>query len=328
MSPISVIVVTYNHEQYIADCLESVISQDSPEIVVVDNGSIDGTVKIIKSSFPQVKLIKNNHNLGFGAANNQGVENAHGEYLIFLNPDAKMKENSINELIRPIIEDQNLVTTPKVLFYDGQKINTCGNKQHITGMAFTRGVGERPDERDREVFVNGISGACFAMTRENFLKLGGFDETLFLYMEDTELSWRINSQGLKILYVPGAIVYHEYDFDVTPEKIYHVERGRYIILRKYLTNEYYMLLLPSLLMTEILTWGYATLNGPPGIRNKFRAIKDGLTVDVTKENTNHKELVQKMDIMIPKLEFRFNGIFLAFRKVANFTYKGNCRLIR
>jgi len=324
---VSVIIVTYNHQKHITSCLESVIREDPGEVVVVDNGSRDRTTTIIEGSYPQVKLIKNSKNPGFGAANNIGVKNSKGKYLVFLNPDTKVESTAIKELVNPIKKDKNLVTSPKILLYHGEKINTCGNKQHITGMAFTRGAGDDPKEWNISQLVNGISGACFAMTQENFQKLGGFDENLFLYMEDSELSWRIKSHGLKILYVPGAVVRHDYDFSVTPEKIYHVERGRYIILRKYLNSADYLLLFPSLLMTEILTWGYAGLNGRKGLIYKAKGIKDGWSAPLEKMEVDRRSLLKGMDHEIPPLDFQFNPLFRAFRKMANFTYRENLRLL-
>ncbi|MEN6554372.1 MAG: glycosyltransferase family 2 protein, partial [Methanobacterium sp.] len=156
---------------------------------------------------------------------------------------------------------------------------------------------------------------------------GGFDENIFLYMEDSELSWRINAAGFKIFYVPEAVIYHDYDFRVTPEKIYYVEKGRYIILRKYLTWREYILLAPSLLMTEILTWGYAILNGPKGISAKLRGFYEAFNTNLEKIDSDRKILLANMNTRIPELEFNFNIIFRVFRKIANFTYKNNRRLL-
>lgn len=322
-----IIIVTYNHEEFIGECLKSIISENFPEVIVVDNNSTDNTINIVESFYPKVKIIKNSINIGFGAANNSALKYSKKKYLIFLNPDTMIEKGTITHLLTPIEKDEFIVTTPKVLTYNGEKINTCGNMQHITGMAFTRGMGEVPENRKDYLYVNGISGACFAITRKNFIDLGCFDETLFLYMEDTEFSWRISSKDQKILYVPETIVYHDYDFMVSPEKIYHVEVGRYIILRKYLLFKYYLLLSPSLFMTEMLTWGYAILNGPMGIKCKIKAIYKGLTVDVTKQNTDTKSLLRLMDVKIPKLKFKFNLFFMIFRNIANFIYIKNRRLI-
>jgi GT2 family glycosyltransferase len=194
-------------------------------------------------------------------------------------------------------------------------------------MAFTRGTFEDPENWNTSQFVKGLSGVCFAISKENYLKLGGFDEKIFLYMEDSEFSWRLNANHFKILYIPQSLIYHYYDFNVSVQKIYDVELGRYIILRKYLTSREYILLAPSFLMTEILTWGYAALNGTKGISSKLNAIKDVWAMPVEKINVKSSSLLKHMDNEIPELEFRFKPIFRASRKIANFIYRNNIRIL-
>ena len=320
----SVIIVTYNHQEFIEDCLNSVLAHELLEIIIVDNQSTDGTPEYVEANFPGVKVIKTKENIGYGAANNLGVQKAQGKYVVILNPDTKI--NSLESLIEPLKNNEKLVTIPKVLLYDGKKINTCGNILHFTGMAFTRGAGEDPDNWDESQYVNGLSGVCFAISREEYIKLGGFDENIFLYMEDSEFSWRLNAYGYQILYLPECVVYHSYDFQVPPEKIYYVEKGRYIILRKYLSGNEYVLLSPSFFMTEILTWGYAVLNGPKGIMYKLKGIKDGFKIDLDKVECDRRSLLKDMDYEIPELDFNFNSIFRIFRNLANYTYSNNCRL--
>jgi len=323
----TVIIVTHNHRGYIEECLRSITTHKSLEIIVIDNQSTDKTPEFVEKFFPDVKLIRNSKNSGYGAANNMGANMSTCEYLIILNPDTKLDPDSIDHLLKPLSENHDIITIPKVLVYNGEMINTCGNKQHFTGMAFTRGAKEKPEDRNVPRYVNGLSGVCFAISKENYMKLGGFDENIFLYMEDSELSWRINTAGMKIFYVPESVIYHDYDFKVSPEKIYHVEKGRYIILRKYLTRKEYILLAPSFIMTEILTWGYAVLNGPKGMHAKFSGFYEGITIDVEKIDSNRETLLAKMNTKIPELEFNFNILFNIFRRIANFTYKKNRRLL-
>lgn len=324
----TVIIVTHNHRNYIKECIKSVIGNESLEIIVIDNQSTDKTPEFVEKNFPNVKVIRNLENSGYGAANNIGADLSTKAHLVILNPDTKLEPDSIENLLKPLVENSDIITIPKVLVYNGEMINTCGNKQHFTGMAFTRGAKENPEDRNTARFVNGLSGVCFAISKENYMKLGGFDENIFLYMEDSELSWRINAVGLKIFYVPEAVIYHDYEFKVTPEKIYYVEKGRYIILRKYLTWKEYILLSPSLLMTEILTWGYAVLNGPRGIIAKLKGFYEGSTIDVEKIESNREILLSNMNTQIPELEFNFNKIFSIFRSIANFTYQKNLRLLQ
>ncbi len=322
----SVVIVTYNHQDFIENCLKSVFRHKDLEVVVVDNNSQDETADLVEKGFPEVKLIKN-VNSGYGAGVNLGIKNSSRKYVVVLNPDTKVEENSIEELLKPLIESFKLITTPKILCYNGSKINTCGNNTHFTGLAFTRGLGLDPKELKKPGFVNGISGACFAIKKEDYWKIGGFNEEFFVYMEDTEFSWRAKTEGFKIGYVPSSIVYHDYTLKVSPKKLYYLEKGRYIILREYLTHKELLRILPSLLMSEILTWGYAILTGFEGVKFKFKAIKDARKVEVEK-NTNGFCLIELMDPEIPKDQLSFSRLDKMIRRFANKIYRMDYRRIK
>lgn len=273
----SVIIVTYNHREYIENCIKSVLLNDPLEVIVVDNGSTDGTVDIIRS-FGEVRLISGHGNVGYGAANNIGVEVARGDYVVILNPDTIVTERWLEELLKPLETGNKVVTTPKFFLFDGSKINGAGLVVHFTGLSFLRGLNADPGEFSKKEQVNGIAGECFAMRRDDYLK---FDENILTYNEDGELSWRLRAEGFKIIYVPESTFYHDYTLKVPPEKIYHLEKARYIILRKYLNWKQILVILPSIFMAEILTWGYSILRGPLGIKFKFKAFLDSLRLDVT-----------------------------------------------
>lgn len=328
ISETSIIVVTFNHQNYIMPCLNTLQNENPFQIIVVDNNSSDKTVKLIEDNFPLIKLIKSEKNIGFGAGVNLGVRYATGKYLVILNPDTKVKENAIEKLIEPLKRNSQLITIPKVLIYDGSKINTCGITAHFTGLSFTRGLGQNPDRFGKSKYINGLSGVCFAISRDNFNKMGGFNEKLFLYMEDAEFSWKAKIAGLKILYVSEVVIYHDYTLKVKPEKLYHLEKGRYLIIRKYLTWKEYLILSPSFLMTEILTWGYSLLKGPQGIKYKLKAIKDGLNIKVNKYDSNRKKLIKSLDWCIPQGQLSYGYTDKIMKKIANFVYYVNYRLIR
>lgn len=323
----SVIIVTYNHKKYMKDCLTSVLMNEPLEVIVVDNGSTDGTVELIEEKFPQVQLIKSPRNLGYGGGNNLGVKYARGKYIVILNPDTRVEKKWLEELLKPLGKEEKLITTPKILTYDGSKINTCGNIDHFTGLTFTRGLNEDLKRFNEFEYLSGLSGACFAMKRDEYLEFGGFDENFFSYMEDAEFSWRAHAKGFKILYVPTSIVYHDYKLNVPPKKIYHLEKGRYIILRKYLGWRELLLILPSLIMTEILTWGYSILNGIDGVKFKLKGLQRGITVNVEKVECNRKKLLSSLDWEIPREQLSYSVVDKVIKNIANVVYWINHKVV-
>lgn len=324
----TVVVVTYNHAEFIDDCLETALAEKPAEIIVVDSGSTDGTKSIVKDEFPEVALRTPDENLGYGAGNNAGVREIDTKYTVILNPDTKVENRCFDSLLRPLSKHTHLITTPKILTYDGSRINTCGNTDHFTGLGFTRGLHQPPTEHSEQELVSGISGACFALRTELYRELGGFDESFFLYMEDVELSWRAALNGVDILYVPDAVIYHDFeDVSVPAGKLYHVERGRYYTLRKHYNTKMAFLLLPSLIVTELLTTGYAAMNGVSGIKNKFRAIKDGLSMDVKDIEKNPRIVLVQLAATIPKDQLTYGTLDQFGKKLANAVYRFNYSLV-
>ncbi len=318
----SVVIVTYNHKEYIEKCLDSIPS--GLEVIVVDNISTDGTPELIEKKYGNVKLIRNNINAGYGKGVNIGVQNSNKEYLVILNPDTIIEDNSIEKLINPLITNKNVVTVPKAVLYDGSAINTCGNIEHFTGLTFTRGLGENINCFNEFEKLSGLSGLCFALKKDIYYEIGGFDENIFLYMEDAELSWNINSKNLEILYVPDSVIYHCYEFNLPAEKIYFVEKGRYIILRKYFNWKHYLLFLPSLILTELLTFGYSILNGSDWIKFKLKGIRDGFRAPIERVDCDRKQLFNALDSKLPENENLMNN---NIKKIANLIYIINYALI-
>ena len=321
----SVVIVTYNHKNYLQKCLDSIPAK--VEVIVIDNSSNDGTPEFIEEKYPQVKLIKSKKNLGYGKGVNLGVKNSNNDYIVILNPDTIVQDNSFEELIKPLIDDENIITVPKVLLYDGSGINTCGNIEHFTGLTFTRDLREVKEYHDEIIYLSGLSGVCFAIKKDLYNEIGGFDENIFLYMEDTELSWKINSKGYKIQYVPNSIFRHDYKLNVPAEKIYHLERGRYIILRKYFSWKQFLMFLPSIFITELFTFGYASFKGFNGIKFKLKAVNEGLNTDIEKVDIDRKELIQLLDWKIPNSQLSYHLLDKILTKIGNLVYFLNYNLI-
>ena len=325
----SIVIVTYNSVDYIGKCIESIIKQDYPyEIIIVDNCSQDGTSTFIKDNFPSVKLIESFENKGYGAGNNIGIKHAKGEYIVILNPDTIVGQSWLEELIKPFNINNKVITTSKILTYNGSIISACGISNHITGLAFPRGFGCNPNTFMSQELVSGLSGCSFAIKKSDIIELGGFDENLFMYHDDVDLSWRALLNGYKILYISKSVVKHSYDLHVSPNKIYHLEKGRYIVLRKYLSKKQVILMFPSLLITEILTFGYALINGRKGVMNKVKAVKDGLTLRVDKIDGDKAHILIHLNYMIPVDQLTYNALERILKVLANYIFKLNYRLLR
>jgi GT2 family glycosyltransferase len=323
----SIIIVTYNHKNYLANCLSSISLQNFPhEIILVDNGSSDGTIQYVKNNFDYVKIVKNT-NTGYSAGNNLGVSYARGNYIVILNPDTIVEKNWLIDLITPLRNNKNLVTTSKILMYDGLSINTCGNINHFTGLTFTRGLGEDLTQYNQYFSPTGISGACFAIKREDYLKIGGLDEQIFLYNDDSEFSWRLHSFDYTILFVPTSIIKHDYQPELTPEKLYNLEIGRYRILRKYLNKKEVIQLFPSLLITEFLVFGYSAKCGGKGLYYKIKAISEIFSIIYNTHNPNTRKILCRLSPIIPVKQLTSNQFECNFIILCNKIFKWNYKLM-
>lgn len=201
---VSIIIVSYNTAHLIADCLKSVqnSSGEEKEIFVVDNASSDNSVELIAARFPAVKLLANKDNKGFGAANNQGLLVCNGRYIIFLNPDTTIAQDTLQEAVSYM--DQN------------QHIGLAGARILNPDETVQESVSYRyPGEKYTSGEVAGLKGniACvlgaFMIARKSLLiDLHGFDEDFFLYGEDQDLCWRIRERGYSIGYIENAEVLH------------------------------------------------------------------------------------------------------------------------
>jgi GT2 family glycosyltransferase len=272
---VSIVVLSYNSINDLKDCIPSLLSQkySNFEIIVVDNASIDGSEEFLKSNYPEIKVIQTGKNLGYAAGNNMGFEFAEGEYIVIINPDTVADNQWLAELIAPLDIDSSITaTTSRILMYcQKDRINSCSTTNHYTGLTFCRGLNKPVTLFNDYETVGAVSGCSFAIRSDTLKKITGFDPDFFLYLEDTDLSWRILFIGGKIMYVPKSIIFHKYKLSIPPWKEFYLERNRYLMLLKNLDLITLLLLLPSLIVTEIITLSYSVLNGPNYIKSKLLA---------------------------------------------------------
>lgn len=218
---LSIIIVSYNTKEITKNCVVSIInslknSSIKYEIIIVDNASTDGTIKLLTSlRVNKLKIIQNNKNLGFGKANNQGVKISQGEYILFLNSDIIVLNNAIEKLFNFYKQNEKMFN-----FLGGKLLNkdltpqpSCGPMYYlpmIFAHLFLKGDYWRltrysPNKTKK---VDWVSGACFLTKKEYFNKLGGFDEDIFMYMDEIDLFYRAKKQNFKIFFYPEAKFIH------------------------------------------------------------------------------------------------------------------------
>jgi GT2 family glycosyltransferase len=271
----SIIIVNYNGKGYLDACLDSLREggELGYEVILVDNASGDGSAEHVAAFHPQVRLIRSETNLGFGAGNNLGARYAQGEYLAFLNPDTEAEAGWLEALIAALEQDAEagLATALVLLMDEPDRVNTCGNDMHVTGLTLCRGMGAHRDAFSKTVEVGAVSGAVFAIRRELFEALGGFDESFFLYVEDSDLSLRARLAGYRLLAVPGAVIHHDYRLQFGPQKTFYQERNRTLMLLKVFRWRTLLILAPALALGEVVTWGFLLLRERRQWAQKLRA---------------------------------------------------------
>lgn len=218
LSPVSIILVSFNDRRRLLECLASVRSDPQAaacEILVVDNASTDGSPEAVRAGFPGVRLIANSDNVGFSKANNRGVAESRGAFLLFLNTDTLVPAGAIAALLERLRSDPSVgAVGPALVHRPGDYQVSFGNRVGFAAQIFQKIVLNPLHKRAlrrtrRERAVGWLSAACLLCRREAFESAGGFDERFFLYFEDIDLCFRIGEAGGKLLFVPAVEVGHE-----------------------------------------------------------------------------------------------------------------------
>jgi GT2 family glycosyltransferase len=251
MNDLTIIIVSWNCRGYLADCLRSIDDTGSAvsySIVVVDNKSDDGTLKMLREDFPRVHLIANAENVGFAVANNQALKASRSRYVMLLNPDTIVHSAGLETLIR-FMDDHPPVWAagPAMLNRDGSPQRTgvrFPNNWNIFCEAFFLDrlfPRSRLFGRHKELYadasvsrpVDYVQGACLIVRSEAVEKVGGFDERYFMYFEETDWCYRMKRAGGHVYFSPDAEVTHFGGGDVghyDEERLVHYHRG---LLRFY-----------------------------------------------------------------------------------------------
>ena len=262
LKKVTAIIVNWNDKNVIVECIQSLLDQDRNQIdiIISDNGSEDGSVEFLRRSFPSIEIIENRENLGFGSAINRGLSVARGDYLLFLNSDLKLSSKCVGELVKLLESDSNAGgVIPKILHIDQKNtINSLGVLINYTGIAYPNLLGQK-DPNWTEPFESACGG-IFMLRREVYETVGGFDEDLFLYHEDHDLSWRIRLAGWRLKVEPQAVMYHHYKFNKGVQKYYSSEKNRLYLLLKNMEVKTLALIFPALIIVEFSQLFHATIH--------------------------------------------------------------------
>lgn len=212
------VLVNYNDKVHLRECITSIeesIRRFPLEIIVVDNNSSDGSQRFIKSHFPRVKLICNKENKGFAKANNQGIIQSQGDFILFLNTDTVLLPGALSLLLQETEANPEVGAVGPALFKGknnyqvsfGKKVNFWSELFQKSFFNFYYRIRLRQSREGRE--VGWLSAACLLARREALQEANFFDERFFLYFEDIDLCYRIKEKGWKLRQIPQARVFHK-----------------------------------------------------------------------------------------------------------------------
>jgi len=210
---VTVVIPNWNGKHLLKTCLDSLRGQSysNHTIIVVDNGSTDGSVEYLAELYPEVEVACFAENRGFSVAVNEGVKRATGDYIALLNNDTEVDPRWLEELVGALERhpEVGFCASKMLNFYRRNILDTAGDGFSRYGLAFKRGS-RRADgpEYNSEEYVFGACGGASIYRRKLFEEVGLFDEDFFAYLEDVDLSFRAQLKGFRCLYVPTAIVYH------------------------------------------------------------------------------------------------------------------------
>jgi len=251
---LSVLIVAWNSREELALSLPALLPEleGEDELIVVDNDSSDGTAEAVAALAPAARIVQGGGNIGFAAGCNAGAEQARGDLLVILNPDASPRPGFGDAIRRPWLEERGWIAWQALVADgDGTTINSAGNPVHFTGIVWAGGHGDPIGEAPLAGEVSALSGACLAIPRRAWEEVGGFPERFFLYHEDVDLSLRLRLRGGVLGIEPAAVVDHDYEFGAREHKWRWLERNRWAFLIRVYPTSLLLLLAPALILTEL-----------------------------------------------------------------------------
>lgn len=219
MSSTAVVILAFNNEQFLKKFLPTLIQYTAPEVSIwiVDNASSDNTEQLIRTDFSQVLYLKFSENFGFAAGYNKAIASIEADNLVLLNSDVQVSAGWLSPLLDKLSKPNVGAVQPKIKSFH-QKTHfeyagASGGYLDALGYPYCRGrifdtLEEDLSQYETEEEIFWATGACLAVKRENFLKVGGFDADFFAHMEEIDICWRLKMAGFSNYCLPSAVVYH------------------------------------------------------------------------------------------------------------------------
>jgi len=265
MIDLSVIIVNYKVKHYLLQCIDSVIKASNGlnvEIIVVDNNSRDGSIDYLCAFYPDVIFIENHINIGFAKANNQGLNQSRGRYVLLLNPDTVLSETTLSDCLRFMdgnddagalgvkmlkcngtfaFESRRGIPTPFVAFCKMSGLNTIFPKNRIFGRYYMRYLDVNSVEK-----IEVVSGAFMFIRRCALDKSGFLDEDFFMYGEDIDLSYRLLKTGMHNYYIPNSILHYKGESTQknTYRYVYNFYNAMLVFMRKHFSDYQFFVTFP------------------------------------------------------------------------------------
>lgn len=266
---VSIIIVNWNGSVVFKNCLDSLknLTYKNWEVIVVDNGSSDGSEDLVKNVYipkARYKLIKNRNNIGFAPANNQGLKLAKGKYILLLNNDTKVKKNSLSLMVEKMEKEKQIgAMQPKIHMMDTpERLDNCGSFLTWTGFLYHWGFGKKNSaEFNTEKLIHTAKGACMLIRKEVVDRVKLFDDDFVSYFEESDLCSRIWLSGSQVVYYPKPEIYHKVGFTskklIATEVNYHSLKNRILsYIKSFGLRGLITILVPHILMLMLLALIY------------------------------------------------------------------------
>jgi len=286
---ISIIIVNWNTKNLLISCIDSIYNNISNlhfEIIVVDNGSQDGSITAVKEKYPNIILIANNKNLGFAVANNMAFKLMKGKYALLLNTDCILTKGAIEELFNFMEKHPEAgICCGQLLNMDGSKQNSFSSFPSIFFYLINESLlkfiwpSKFPSKYKSYSFpikVDSCIGACMLIRKKALKDVGYFDEDYFFFFEETDMAYRMKKKGWEIYFIPSAYIYHAQGKSVgaKPYSRMMFYKSRYIFFKKHYPNIYrffYVLIFLRVIINTIINFMgiFLTIGLNKSIKNKF-----------------------------------------------------------